>query len=157
MNLSRRFKISIIIVLSIFLLSTLFVINRNIPIAKKEMLEIAKSRKCSIRLELYYRDEITSYDTCISALKSDFSKLSILDRTNVSAMFILYGKLDAGSSVAFVELIQPDHILILNKLESFSDLEIRNRFNASDSMIIDYRKVFSHYKRLFDQGKSSGQ
>lgn len=72
-------------------------------------------------------------------------------------MFILYGKLDAGSSVAFIELIQPDHILILNKLESFSDLEIRNKFNASDSMIIDYRKVLSHYKRLFDQGKSSGQ
>jgi hypothetical protein len=150
-NLTLRFKTSsTIISLSLFFIG-LFAINRNISITKNEMLEIAKSHKCSIRLELYFRDEITSYDTCIRALKSDFLNLPISDQANVAAMFILYGKIDAGASVAFVELIEPNHISILKKLESFSDVEIRNKFKASDPMIIDYRKVVLHYKKSFDR------
>lgn len=150
-NLIWHFKIvSAMISLALFFV-VLLAINRSVPITKNEMLEIAKSHRCSIRLELYFRDEITSYDTCIRALKSDFLNLSISDRTNVAAMFILYEKIDAGASVAFVELIEPDRISILKKLESFSDMEIRNKFNASDSMIIDYRKTIFHYRELFDR------
>jgi hypothetical protein len=150
-NLILRFKVSSAIILSALFFIALFAINRNIPITKDEMLEIAKSHRCSIRLELYFRDEITSYDTCIRALKSDFLNLSISDRANVAAMFILYGKIDAGASVAFIELIETDHISILKKLDSFSDVEIRNKFKASDPMISDYRKIVSHYKESFDR------
>jgi hypothetical protein len=150
-NLTLRFKTSSTIISLVLFFIALFAINRNISITKNEMLEIAKSHKCSIRLELYFRDEITSYDTCIRALKSDFLNLSISDQANVAAMFIFYGKIDAGASVAFVELIEPNHISILKKLESFSDVEIRNKFKASDPMIIDYRKVVLHYKKSFDR------
>jgi hypothetical protein len=150
-NSSGHSKPILLMIATALFFVALFAINRNIPITKNEMLEMAKNRQCPVRLELYFRDNITSYDTCIIALKSDFSNLSSSDRADVAAMYILYGKLDTGTLAAFIELIEPDRTSILNKLDNFSDIEIRSKFNASDFMINDYRRSVSHYKESFER------
>jgi hypothetical protein len=132
-----------------FFIGIIFILNRFIPITKQEMIEVAKSHHCPLRLELIYGDDASYYDYCISTFDSSFSKLSSYDKTDVAINFIVYGNLDTSPSEVFLELIQPYQKELLSSLENISDSELQNRFEISKSVISGYRKKVAHYKNIF--------
>ena len=115
------------------------------------MLDIAKFHCCPFRLNFSYGDEVIYYDSCIRALKKDFSRLSISDKSDVVVNFILKGNLDAGSSGEFIGLIQPYYKSLFKHIETISDEEIIYKFNISTSTITNYRKALHHYKSILEQ------
>jgi hypothetical protein len=132
-----------------FFIGIIFISNRFIPITKQEMIEIAKSHRCPLRLELIYGDEASYYDYCISTFSDSFGKLPSHDKKDVAINFIVYGNLDTSPSEVFLELIQPYQKELLSSLENISDSELQNRFEISKSVISGYRKKVAHYKNIF--------
>jgi hypothetical protein len=129
-----------------FFVGTIFVLNRGIPITKQEMIEVAKSHHCPLRLQLIYGDEASYYDYCISTFSNSFGRLSSCDKTDVAINFIIYGNLDTSPSEVFLELIQPYKKELLSSLENTSDSDLQNRFAISKPTIDVYRKQVSRYK-----------
>ena len=137
-------------------ITTLFYLNRLLPTSKQEMIEIARSHHCPLRLSFKYGDDISYYDHCISLLKDDFSKLSNLEKTDVALVFILHGKLDGGASVSFLELIAPFKEAVFRNLDSISDIELQNKFSASPPEIFEYHRTLNHYKsELYNRTQKS--
>jgi hypothetical protein len=141
-------KIKLIRILSFTTLSTIlmFGLNKFSPVTKQEMIEIAKTHHCPLRLHFSYGDDISYYEGCISILKDDFSKLSNSDKKDIVVNFIIYGGLDAGASVAFIESIGPNAKTIFKDLDNITNTELQEKFMASKSQLIDYHKGVNHYK-----------
>jgi hypothetical protein len=143
-RISTKTIVLLILFLLCFATSLSYIIS---PVTKEEMIEIAKSNRCPIRLNFRYGDDIIRYyDFCINNLKDDFSKLSNSDKADVVISFVLYGNLDAGASESFADLIQPFSKKNFEYLDTIQDKEIRTKFNVSQSEISNYHKKLNHYK-----------
>ena len=146
-KISWYFLISALFILSI---GIVFYSNKSFSISKQEMIEIAKSHHCPLRINFIYGDDVSYYDRCISVLKNDFSKLSNSDKKEITIKFVIDGSLDAGASGEFIELIKPSGSMIIKDLENISSTELQEKFGASPSEIVAYRKMINHYKTALE-------
>jgi hypothetical protein len=147
-------KIIYLRILTIIVLLTplIFGLNKLLPATKKEMIGIAQTHHCPLRLNLSYGDDVVIFhDYCIRILKNGFAELSDSDRKDVVINFIIYGNLDAGSSVEFIELIRPYRGTIFKSLDNMPSTEIKEKFMISESAIIDYNNSVNHYRKAVDR------
>jgi hypothetical protein len=154
MNYNLKNKISSKIIylrvlpILILLAPLIFGLNKLFPATKQEMIYIAQTHHCPLRLNLSYGDDvITFYDYCIRILEDGFTALSDSDRKDVVINFIIYGNLDAGSSEEFIELIRPYRETIFKSLDNISNAEIQGKFMLSKSAIVDYNNSINHYRK----------
>ena len=104
------------------------------------MISIARSRSCDCLKE--------EFISCIKSIEPHFDKLSSQGQNQVALNFIIYGNLDAGSSLAFIHLINPRHGQITNYLKQVTDIELKTKFGLNEKKIIAYRKSTDIYSTI---------
>lgn len=132
-------QLSCILAIAICFLSSCGIeISNSKNISKSKMIKIAREHYCSL-LENY------PHDYCIHLLKPHFARLPLEDKQEVALNFIVFGDLDAGSAVAFTELIESQKCQILNKLKQISDEQLKKQFSINQQGIFEYRRKIKIY------------
>lgn len=139
LKLFKRHTIFLMFVsVTLFLSGCGIEISNSKEISKSKMIKIARQHYCS-SLKNY------PFDYCIHLLKPHFSKLSDEDKQEVALNFMIFGKLDAGSAVTFMELIERQKCDILGSLRKIPNKQLKQKFNLDNKAISKYHRKIEIY------------
>lgn len=108
----------------------------------EEMIRIARRRDC------YSYFGNSTFDICIFKIAPYFDQLSEQDREVVVINFILHGNLDAGSALAFSQLINPYHSELENAINTYSDEQLKKEYSLSSRQARRYREGLEGFLRF---------
>lgn len=92
-----RLKIGLI-VFAHMLVSCNLTVTKHPPkeVNKQHMIEVARHRDC-----LHLFPDVDTFDGCIYRIQPYFDQLPLKDKKEVAFNFVMYGNLQAGSSIMF--------------------------------------------------------
>ncbi len=120
------------------------------PVSKQDVIEIAKSRICSVKFLLKYQQD--DFESCISIIDANYFKgFSLDDKKDIAINFILYSDLQGGRAVIFLDMIAPYKDELIKSLEDISDAELTQQYQISEVAINKYRQTVKQYKKSLDE------
>jgi len=92
--------------------------------------------------------DLLPLDALFMSLKPSYAHLTYKERCEFSLFAILFGELDASSSLCFKDLIKADAQKIRVDLAKIPDSALRDRFGISDSAIKSFRDYLQNLKDI---------
>jgi hypothetical protein len=90
--------------------------------------------------------DLLPLDALFLSLKPSYARLTYKERCEFSLFAILFGELDASSSLCFKDLIKADAQKIRVDLAKIPDSALRDRFGISESAIKRFRDYLQNLK-----------